>query len=146
MPDIVRRNELALLDIHDPARAPGRDQQIGLAAKKRRDLQNVGGLGGGFRLRWLVNVGQHRDNPRALIPARIRRPSFEPRSAIRRQAGAIGLVERRFEDEWPGDLADRARQKVHVLLALDHARSGNQRQRPAASEAERSRRTQSPTW
>ena len=42
--DIVRRDELALLDIHDAAGAAGGDQQIGLAAEECRDLQNVDGL------------------------------------------------------------------------------------------------------
>jgi hypothetical protein len=41
VPDIVRRDELALLDIHHPARAARFEQQIRLAAQKRRDLQDV---------------------------------------------------------------------------------------------------------
>ena len=41
VPDILRRDELALLDIDDPARPPGLDQQIRLAAEERRNLQNV---------------------------------------------------------------------------------------------------------
>ena len=63
------------LDIHGAAGAPGRNQQIGLAAQKRRDLQNIRGLGRRLGLRGLVNVGEHRvtvapqvrENPQAFL-------------------------------------------------------------------------------
>ena len=55
------RNELAFLDVHDAAGAAGLDQQIGLAAQERRDLQDVDRLGRGFGLRRLVNIGQDRE-------------------------------------------------------------------------------------
>ena len=38
----------------------GRDQQIGLTAQKRRNLQDVDHLGGDRRVRRLVDVGEHR--------------------------------------------------------------------------------------
>ena len=40
--------------------APRGDEQVGLAAEKRRDLERVGDLGGRRGLRRLVDVGQHR--------------------------------------------------------------------------------------
>ena len=129
--DIVRRDELALLDIHDAAGAPRFEQQIGLAAKERRDLQDVDHLGGGSRLRGLVDIGEDGvpigfhagENPQAF---------FQARAAETGEAGAIGLVERRFEDERPGDVADGARHEVDVLLAFDDAGTGDQGQGTAA--------------
>ena len=53
------RDELALLDVHDAARAAGCDQQVGLAAEERGDLQNIHDFGRGIGLRGLVNVGEH---------------------------------------------------------------------------------------
>ena len=76
--DVVRRHELALLDVDDAAGAAGRDQQIGLAAKKRRDLQDVRDLGCRLRLRGLVDIGEDRDSRAAFTPARMRRPSLSP--------------------------------------------------------------------
>ena len=106
--DIVRRDELALLDVHDAAGASGVDQQIGLAAEERGDLQNVDGLGGELGLRGLVNVGEHGDAAiaHALQDAQA---FFEAGAAIGADAGAVGFVEGRFEDEGAGDLADFAR-------------------------------------
>ena len=66
MVDIVRRHELALLDIHDPARAAGFEQQIGLPAEKRRDLENVHHFGRRLRLGRFMNVGQ---DGKAALPA-----------------------------------------------------------------------------
>ena len=45
MMDIVRRDKLAFLDIDDAARAPRFQQQIRLAAKERRDLDDIDSLG-----------------------------------------------------------------------------------------------------
>ena len=56
--DIVRRDELPLLDVDDSPGAAGRQQQVGLAAEKGRNLQDVRDFGGGLGLRGLVNVGQ----------------------------------------------------------------------------------------
>ena len=56
--DVVRRHELALLDVDDAAGAAGGQQQVGLAAEERRDLQDVGHLGGRLGLRRLVDVGE----------------------------------------------------------------------------------------
>ena len=57
--NILRRDELAFLDIHDAAGAAGFDQKIRLAAQEGRDLQDVDGLGGFRGLRRLVDVGKH---------------------------------------------------------------------------------------
>ena len=56
--DIVRRHELALLDVDDAAGAAGGQQQVRLAAEERGDLQDVRHLGRRFGLRRLVDVGE----------------------------------------------------------------------------------------
>ena len=56
---VPRRQELALLDVDDLAGRRRRQQQIGLPAQERRDLQHVDRLRGLGALRGLVHVGQH---------------------------------------------------------------------------------------
>ena len=75
---------MALLDVHDPPGAPGLDQQIGLAAEERGDLQDVRRFGRRLGLRGFVNIGEH-GKPAPPQPARMRSPSSQARAAIRRQ-------------------------------------------------------------
>ena len=49
----MRRDELALLDVHDAPGASGGHQQVRLPAEERGDLQDVRHLGGRLRLRRL---------------------------------------------------------------------------------------------
>ena len=80
--------------------ARGGDEQVGLAAQERRDLQHVGDLGGRGGLRRLVDVGQDRhadsraltraEDPQALVAGPGRGTS--DRRPVR-------LVVRRLEDE-----------------------------------------------
>ena len=56
--DVVRADELAFLDVHDLAGTAGFEQQIGLAAEERRDLEDVGHFGGGRGLGGFVDIGQ----------------------------------------------------------------------------------------
>ena len=59
VPHIPGRQELTFLDVHDATCLGRRDQEIGLAAQERRDLQNVGALGGDFGFLGPVDVRQH---------------------------------------------------------------------------------------
>ena len=59
VPEILRRNELALLQIHDAAGAAGFGEQIRLAAEERGNLQDVDYLRGGSGLPGLVDIGEH---------------------------------------------------------------------------------------
>ena len=56
---VPRREELPLLDVDDLAGRGRRQQQIGLPAQERRDLQHVDRLRDFGALRGLVHVGQH---------------------------------------------------------------------------------------
>ncbi len=52
----LRREELPLLDVYALARPPAGDQQVGLTAQKRRNLQAIEHAAGRLGLRRLVNV------------------------------------------------------------------------------------------
>ncbi len=130
--DIVGRNELALLDVHGAAGATRGDEQIGLAAEKSGDLEDVHGFGGGFGLRRLVDVGED-SIAIALEIGEDAKAFCRPRPAIGFDAAAVGFVERGFEDERAGDLANFGGEKTDVLLAFDHAGTGDQNQRLAAA-------------
>ena len=58
VPHVLRRDELALLDVDDLAGPAGRDEQVRLPAEECRDLQDVDRLGGQVRLRRLMDVGE----------------------------------------------------------------------------------------
>ena len=55
------RNELALLDVDGAAALAGGDQQVGLAAEERRDLQHVDRFGHARHVGGFVHVGEHRN-------------------------------------------------------------------------------------
>ncbi len=76
--DIVRRHELALFDIDDLAGAAGFEQQIGLAAKECRDLQDVDRLGGRRPPGRVRECRSGRRNRACADAARIRSPSVRP--------------------------------------------------------------------
>ena len=135
MADVGGRDELPFLDVHDAAGAARGDEQVRLAAQERRDLQNVGGLGGGFRLRGFVDIGEDRESGSA---DGLEDPDAfgEPRSAIGGNAGAVGFVEGGFEDVRPRDLADLAGEEVGVVLAFDDAGSGDEGEGSPAAEGD----------
>ena len=77
VPHVERRQELALLEVDDPAGLRGRDDEVGLPREERRNLQDVGDLGGLRRLPGLVDVGQDRH---ADVVARRGRATARPAS------------------------------------------------------------------
>ena len=91
---------------------------------------------------WMsVRIGK----PSAFTPARMRKPSFKPGTAVRAGAGAIGLVEARLEDELAHRGADAVRHAVDVLFAFDDAGPGDQDQALAEiAELNRHGRTVAP--
>ena len=60
MVDVVRRDELPLLHIDNAPGASGFEEQVGLAAKERRDLNDIHHFRGRTHLTGLMNVGQDR--------------------------------------------------------------------------------------
>ena len=137
MPDIGRRDELALLDVDDASGLAGLDQDIGLTAQECGNLQNVYRLGRERSLARLVNVREDRDATIA-NPFQDAQSFFDPRPTIGIYTRPIGLIERRLEYERHiqriGQTRERRGEHVDVFFALDHARSGDQCQRPAAAD------------
>jgi hypothetical protein len=141
VPDVVWREELAFLDVDHASGSGRRNQQIGLPAEECRNLQNVGDVGRRLRVGWFVNVGDDRHAERRLDPRQHAKSLVEARSAERADRGAVRFVVRRLEDVRETgasrDVGHAPRDVVSVLLAFDHTRAGDQRQRRAAADRDR---------
>ena len=85
--NIVRADKLALLDVDDFSGAAGFEKQIGLAAEKRGDLQDIDGLGRRRRPGRFVDVGE--DGEAALPQAPQNAQSF---TSCRGHGSPAGLV------------------------------------------------------
>ena len=109
---VPRREELAFLDVHRAAGLGGGFEQVGLAAEKGGDLQQIDVFGGDVRLLGGVDVGgdghaeflgDFTEDPAAFLDAG---------AAEGVDRGAVGLVERGFEEEMNagavGDFLERA--------------------------------------
>src|SRR5205823_2990434 len=92
VPDVVRREELALLDVHHAAGLRGGDKQIGLAREEGRNLQDVDDLCGARGVRWLVNVGQNRKRQPRSDSRENTKPLLEAWAAKGFSRRPIGLV------------------------------------------------------
>src|SRR5580704_6369738 len=134
--DVVRGDKLALLNIDDAPGASCFQQQVGLTAQERGDLQNIDDLRGSRGLRRLMNIGQ--DRIALELEAGEDAESFdESGTAVSGETAAVRFVERRFEDEGSGDATDRFGHVVDVLFALDYTWAGNQTE-SAGAESYRS--------
>ena len=97
------RQELALLDVDDFAGFGRGDQQIGLPAQERRNLQHVDGRRHARALRGVVHVGEHRHFQLSRISAKIGSAASRPMPRAALGRGAVGLVERGLVDEADAD-------------------------------------------
>ncbi len=96
---VPRGNELALLDVDGtPGFARG-DQQIGLAAKKCGNLEDVDSFSGDFAVGRLVYIGEDGNAGVFRDAAKDARAFKEAGAAKAFYTGAIGLVVTGFEDE-----------------------------------------------
>ena len=93
----VRGEELRLFHVDNRAGARHGVHQIGLAAQKGRQLQNIGHLRRRRGLVGLVDVGNHRHVVGCLNIREPLQTLFQTRPAERIQAGAVGFVEAGFE-------------------------------------------------
>ena len=130
---ILRREKLPFFDIHDFAGFRGGDQQIGLAAQKRRNLQHVRhvrDLRGLFRR---MNIGDNRHVELPLNLGQDAQAALDSDAAIRRRRTAVGFIERGFENVRH---AERRRNGFEAFgglkddggIVLDDARPGNHHQ------------------
>ena len=129
------------LTLTTPAGLGGRDQQVGLAAQERRNLQHVDDLGHGRALARFMHVGQHGQAGPLADFGKDGQGGFEPHATLAARAGPVGLVEGGLEDDAD---AKRGRYflegKCHferVVAALHLAGARDQRQRLGVAEADR---------
>ena len=126
VPKIVRGEELALLDVQRRDRRRRGDQQVGLAARKAGIWRMSTTAGDRRACAGLVDVGRHPER-RAALPAQNRSPSSS-RGPGTRDRAPVRLVEGGLEHErYPAAarIARCVRQKLRVLFAFDHARTGD---------------------
>src|SRR5512139_191907 len=144
---VVRREKLSLLEIDRPAGPGGGDDEVSLTTEERRNLQHVRDLGGALSLPRLVDVGQDGHADLALDLGQHAEPFLQAWTAKRPGRGAIGLVERRLEDEGnagpTGDVPQSRAEGQRVRLALDDARAGDQHERAATTDCHRAERYRS---
>src|SRR5690606_9983787 len=112
----------------------------GLAHQEGRRLQYVHHARDLVHRRVLVHVGQHRHADLPLHLAQHAQALLHARPAERGSRGAVGLVEAGLEDEVDaerrGDLLQLTGHVELQLLALDHARAGDQEKRLVAADLE----------
>src|SRR5215510_5718500 len=134
---IVRRKELAFLDVDGAARAGDLNDQICLSRQECRNLQNICNFGGTPDLRDLVNVGKNDYTSLISHPAEYPQSLINARPAMRADRGAISFVVRRLEDvrnaESFRDRPDRVSHLERVRLTFDNARPGDDEQIFAAN-------------
>ena len=106
-----------------PGAARG-DQQVGLAAEKRRDLEGIGHLGHGGGLLRLVDVGKHRQAARGPGPLERAQSFLHAGPTTRPEPGAVGLIEAGLETDRDAEIALEAGQRLgHPWAARRRARS-----------------------
>ena len=117
----------------------GGDQQIGLPAQERRDLQYVDRWRDARALRGVVHVGEHRNFQCVADFGEDRQRRVEADAARTLGRRAVGLVEGGLVDETDADarrdLFERARHFQRMRAAFQLARPGDQRQRQGVAEA-----------
>src|SRR6185295_3496287 len=107
------REELPLLHVHDLARARARDDEVGLAAEERGDLEDGGDLRGHRRLRGLVDVRQDGNGELLPDPPEVLETLLDAGPPMAGDARAVRLVEAPLVDE----LDARDRRDVAQALA-----------------------------
>ena len=127
---VVRRQELALLDVDGPAAGSHGVDEVGLAAQEGRRLQHVHHLGHGLDLIDLVDIGDDGHTDLALDLGQHLQPALKPRPPEGLAGAAVGLVERRLVDEGDvqlgADFLELAGGVECQLQGLDGARPGQQ--------------------
>ena len=137
---VVRREELALLDVHRLAALRHGTDEIGLPAQEGRCLQQVDRACRGFDLVLAVHVGHQRHAERALDLGQDLQPQVDARAAERCAARAVGLVVARLEDERHaerrGDFLELAGDIHLQLFRLDDAGAGDEEERLVETDLE----------
>ena len=91
--------ELALLDVDGPARAPGGQQKVGLPRQEGGDLEHVADLARRRAMPGLVHVGQDGAAEFGADQVKNAKPLVHAETPRGPERGAVGLVIARLEDE-----------------------------------------------
>ena len=130
MAHVPWRDELALLDVDGAAGFAGGHQQIGLAAEKGGNLEDVDGFGGDLAMAGLMDISEDRQARVFGDAGEDARPLLEAGSAKALDAGAIGLVVAGFEDIRDADIGcdalDSFGNGARMGLGLDDAGTGDE--------------------
>lgn len=126
---ILRRHKLTFFDVNRLARFRGGGEQVGLARKKRRNLQQVDDFRDRRRLRRLVNIGRNGKTGCFANFGEKFEPFVETEAAERADAGAVRLIERAFENKLKrnavggerGDDFAKARRDLRRRFAFEDA-------------------------
>jgi hypothetical protein len=115
------------------SRSVCRQRNLLLAAKERRDLEDVADLGHGRHLGRVVHVGQDRQAKVAPHGGQLRQPLGEPGPPRAGEGRAVGLVKGALEDELQLRMggAQGCERRSHGpadRIALEGAGSGDQQQ------------------
>lgn len=128
VPHFMRGKELRLLDVYDGPGLRDRDHEIGLPGKESRYLDDVGHLGHGLRLMWLMNIGKHGDAEAFLHFSQNFEP-LQPGATERVYRGAVRLIEARLENERDVestcDLNKSFRDRHQDITAFDHVHASD---------------------
>ena len=85
-------------DVQDFAGVSGSGDEVGLAAKKSGDLQNVNNIRGQFHMLLGVDIGKHGNADFVANRAKDAQAAFDTRPAPGFARGAVGFVETRLEN------------------------------------------------
>ena len=83
IPHLVGREKLSFLDVDGASALGCGHEQVGLPAKKCRNLEHVGNLGGDARLTGLVDIGEDRHADASLDTGQRAQACIEPWSPER---------------------------------------------------------------
>ena len=129
---VLGRSELSLLDVDGASGAGGGDEQVGLAAEKSGDLQDVDDFSGGGGLVGFVDIGEDGDLDLVAHAGEDAQAFGEAGAAEAGDGGAVGLVIAGFENERDAERAadggDGGGHEKGVLLTLDDTGTGDEKQ------------------
>ena len=130
MAHIPWSDELAFLDVVRAAGFTGGHQQVGLAAQKSGNLEDIDSLGCDFAVGRLVDISENGQAGIFGNAAKDARAFIEAGTAKALDAGAIRFVVAGFEDEWNAKIGGNALHsfgnRTGVVLRLDDAGTGNE--------------------
>ena len=137
MAHLVRRQELAFLDVDRAAGLRRGFDEVGLAAQEGRGLQYIDGLRRSFDIVHRMHIGEHRQVEFAAHFGENFQTAPAAGAARRVRGSTVGFVERRFinqvDAEVDGDFAQPFGGRQRQRLGLDDARAGDEKKRRAAA-------------